>query len=59
MDILQLMVDGVHGHVTHVHVVEQRGVLEVATAPYLHVEEKIVAVQVLKQFHVVAAQVSL
>ena len=53
------MVDGVHGCVAHVHVVEHRDVLEVVTAPHLHVEEKVVPVQVLKQVHVIAVLVSL
>ena len=53
------MVGGVHGNVTHVHVVEHRDVLEVVTAPHLLVEEKIVMVQVFQQARVVAVLVSL
>ena len=51
------MVDGVHGHVSHVvrHVMEQRGVLEDVIFLQLPVEEMIVLAQVLKEGHVVLA----
>ena len=51
------MVGGVHGNVTHVHVVEHRDVLEVVTAPHLFVKEAIVLAQVLQHVHVVVVQV--
>ena len=53
------MVGGVHGNVTHVHVVEHRDVLEVVTTPHVLVEEMIVMVQVFQKAHVVAVPVSL
>ena len=53
------MVDGVHGCVTYVHVVEHRDVLEVVTARHLHVEEKIALAQVLTEDHVAVVQVRL
>ena len=51
------MVGGVHGHVTHVHLVKHRDVLEVVTTPHVLVEEAIVLAQVLQHVHVVAVLV--
>ena len=54
------MVDGAHGHVSHVvrHVVgEQRIVLENVIILHLPVEEMIVLAQVLKEGHVVPVAV--
>lgn len=57
MIILQLMVDGVDGHVGHVDVVVHKSVLEVVTVQHLNVEEVAVMAQVLRENHVVVVQV--